>query len=42
LIADLAWIWKWGPNEAFELTGTQLLWWLEQTNRIIARQRRDE
>jgi hypothetical protein len=38
LTADLAYIWHWSPREAFDLTATELVWWLDQTNRIIARE----
>jgi hypothetical protein len=39
LIADLAHYWHWAPHDAFSLTGTQIVWWLDQANRIIARER---
>jgi hypothetical protein len=39
LIADLTRFWGWGPKAAWNLTGTQLLWWTEQANRIAARER---
>jgi hypothetical protein len=42
LTADLARFWHWGPVEAFELTGTQLMWWLDQANRIAQREQRKE
>jgi hypothetical protein len=38
LIADLTHFWHWSPTAAWSLTGTQLLWWLDQTNRIIERE----
>jgi hypothetical protein len=38
LTADLAHFWHWQPSEAWALTGTELLWWLDQANRIMARQ----
>jgi hypothetical protein len=42
LTADLARFWRWGPRECWEITGTELLWWLDQANRIIARERPEE
>ncbi|HSR78765.1 MAG TPA: hypothetical protein VLN57_19475 [Xanthobacteraceae bacterium] len=38
MTADLARWWHWGPQDAWSLTGTQLLWWLDQANRIGARE----
>jgi hypothetical protein len=38
VIADLARFWHWAPHDAFSLTGTQIVWWLDQANRIIARE----
>jgi hypothetical protein len=38
LTADLARFWHWQPSEAWGITGTELLWWLDQANRIIARE----
>ena len=38
LAADLAYFWHWQPSETWALTGPELLWWLEQANRIIARE----
>ena len=31
LIADLTRFWGWGPHDAWGLTGTQLIWWAEQS-----------
>jgi hypothetical protein len=39
VIADLSRFWGWGPFDGWNLTGTQLVWWLDQANRIIERQR---
>jgi hypothetical protein len=39
LIADLAHWWHWSPAEAFDMTGSELMWWLEQANRIAERER---
>jgi hypothetical protein len=39
LIADLTRFWHWGPQDAWGLTGTQLLWWSDQASRIVARER---
>ena len=39
MIADLSRWWHWGPHDGWNLTGTQLMWWLEQANRIAARER---
>lgn len=38
MIADLTRFWGWGPHDAWSLTGTQLMWWLDQANRIAARE----
>jgi hypothetical protein len=38
VIADLTHWWHWGPQDAWGLTGTELMWWLEQTRRIVAAQ----
>jgi hypothetical protein len=37
LIADLTRFWGWGPHDGFSLTGSELLWWHNQANRIIDR-----
>ena len=39
LIADLTRFWGWGPMDAWGLTGTQLVWWTEQSIRIADRER---
>ena len=39
LIADLTRFWGWGPHDAWGLTGTQLIWWAEQSRRIAERER---
>jgi hypothetical protein len=39
LIADLTRFWGWGPRDAWDLTGTEMLWWAEQANRIQIRER---
>jgi hypothetical protein len=31
--------WGWGPRDAWGLTGTELMWWLEQSHRIADRER---
>jgi hypothetical protein len=38
LIADLARYWHWSPQDAWELTGSELVWWLDQANRIVRRE----
>jgi hypothetical protein len=35
----LTYYWRWGPQDAWNLTGTQLMWWLDQLNRIRLRDR---
>jgi hypothetical protein len=38
LIADLSRYWGWpagGPGSGFEITGSRLIYWLDQANRII-------
>jgi hypothetical protein len=39
LIADLAMVWRWGPLDGWQLTGTELRWWAEQSRRIAAERR---
>ncbi|WP_204126252.1 hypothetical protein, partial [Lacticaseibacillus paracasei] len=34
LVADLTWIWGWGPFDAERLTMRKLIWWAEQTTRV--------
>jgi hypothetical protein len=38
LIALLAHFWHWSPQDAWGLTGSQIVWWLDQTNAIIERE----
>jgi hypothetical protein len=38
LVADLAHFYHWPPQDALALTGTELVWWLGQANRIVRRQ----
>jgi hypothetical protein len=39
LIADVSRFWGWGPRDGWDLTGTELMWWLDQANRIAAREK---
>jgi hypothetical protein len=39
LTAELAKVWGWGRAEAVDQTGTELRFWLEQWNRLAARDR---
>jgi hypothetical protein len=38
LIAQLTWFFHWSPRDAWGLTGTEIMWWVEQANRIHAKQ----
>jgi hypothetical protein len=38
LIADLTRWWGWPPDAAWNMTGSRLMWWLEQQHRIAERE----
>jgi Phage P2 GpE len=37
MIADLAHFFHWSPRDAWDQTGSELVWWAEQSLRIAAR-----
>lgn len=37
LAAKVTYFYRWGPHEAWSLTKSRLLWWIENVNRITNR-----
>lgn len=42
LAAEATYFYKWGPHEAWSLTKSRLLWWVDNANRIINRGKHGE